>query len=1353
MPISRLLRPLLVVVVLLAAAQPAAAADLDSPLRDSLPSFAFDTSPPQLESFTITPSTVDVTGSSQTVTVELHITDATGLVGSPTITLDSQDTTQQAGFGNVPRTSGSATDGIYSKDVTLPQGAAPGTWDAQVFPLKDFFGNSNGQFLTPTSLTVVHTGVADVEAPQVDSFSMTPDTVDVSSSSQNVTISFHMTDVTGAVEPSFVFDHKDTTQTLANGPVTRKSGTATDGIYERTITIPQGTASGEWDALLFPPSDTLGNTALSFLTPDTLTVTNATPTDTSPPELVSFSVTPENVDATSGPQTVTVSMHITDATGAQTPTLVLDHRESTALLGQDQVPRISGTAQDGVYERTITIPQGTTPGHWDTLLFPLSDTLLNTASSFTTPGSVGVSLPPVPAGGNASISGEPRSGEQLTCDTSGWSNSPTNFTYRWLRDGLQPAVGSSQFYFVKAADVGHDLVCKVVASNLGGNSVAATSDPVTIVPPPSGGTVSISGTPRLGQTLTCDTSGWSPTPTTLSYSWLRDGTGGSLAATETYEVAAEDVGHQLVCRVVASGAGGDSNAKASDPVDVVAPPAGGTASISGTPKLGQTLTCNKSGWSGSPTSFAFAWLRDASATPLAATKTYVVAAADVGHQLKCRVIATNAGGDSAPAISPAVTVVAPPAGGTASITGTPKQGQTLTCNTTGWSGSPTTFAFAWLRDASSTPLASTKTYTVAAGDVGHQLKCRVVATNAGGDSSPATSPAVDVVAPPAGGTASIAGTPKLGQSLTCNTTGWSGAPTSFSFAWLRDGIGSALATTKTYVVAAGDVGHELVCRVIAKNAGGDSNAATSPAVKVVAPPAGGAASITGTPKQGQVLTCNTTGWSGAPTSFAFAWLRDASTTPLATTKTYTVAAADVGHELKCRVVASNAGGDSSPATSPAVTVVAPPAGGTASITGTPKQGQVLTCNTTGWSGSPASFSFAWLRDASATAVASTKTYTVAAADVGHELVCRVIAKNAGGDSAPATSSAVKIVAPPAGGTASITGTPKQGQVLTCNTTGWSGSPTSFAFAWLRDGTGSALATTKTYTVAAADVGHQLVCRVVASNPGGDSAPTTSPAVKVIAPPADGTATISGTPRVGQTLTCVTADWSGEPTDFAYAWHRDASGTPFATTKTYAVVAADVGHKLSCRVVATNTGGDSAPAVSAPVTAEAVPTDGGDKGNTGDGGTTPGGDGGTTPTGDGGTTPGDGSTTPSGGPSGPTDGTADNGGGGTPKPDAQAIVGRILLSAKATRRGRLVLSGTTPGGKLAVLATAKKKLRAFVKTTTLASRAFRITLKPSRKAARLLRRKKRLKVKLTLSFAPTGAAAATGSRTLTLKLRR
>jgi hypothetical protein len=178
-------------------------------------------------------------------------------------------------------------------------------------------------------------------------------------------------------------------------------------------------------------------------------------------------------------------------------------------------------------------------------------------------------------------------------------------------------------------------------------------------------------------------------------------------------------------------------------------------------------------------------------------------------------------------------------------------------------------------------------------------------------------------------------------------------------------------------------------------------------------------------------------------------------------------------------------------------------------------------------------------------------------------------------------------APPA-----ISGTPTVGQTLTASDGTWSNAPTSFAYQWLRcNGGGNNCAsvangTQKTYTLVGADAGNTMRVRVTATNADGSSsaqsaqtasvtAATSSAAPKNTTPP-----TVSGTPKVGQTLTADTGSWSGSPTSFTFQWQRcDAdvatcSNVVGATGKTYGVSVADLGYRLRVAVTAHNAKGSA-----------------------------------------------------------------------------------------------------------------------------------------------------------------------------------
>lgn len=99
--------------------------------------------------------------------------------------------------------------------------------------------------------------------------------------------------------------------------------------------------------------------------------------------------------------------------------------------------------------------------------------------------------------------------------------------------------------------------------------------------------------------------------------------------------------------------------------------------ISGVPEAGQTLTAARGTWTGSPTSFSFAWSRcDTNGAACggisgATARIYTVTDADVGHTLRLTVTARNATGAGHATSAPTSIVSTggcPPGNGTIAIT-------------------------------------------------------------------------------------------------------------------------------------------------------------------------------------------------------------------------------------------------------------------------------------------------------------------------------------------------------------------------------------------------------------------------------------------------------------------------------------------------------------------------------------------------------------------------------------------------------------------------------------------------------------------------------------------------------------
>ena len=103
-------------------------------------SFA-DTAPPGLVSVSFSPTTINVSNSSATVTVTTRLTDDVSGVRYAIASFRSPSGTQNQGASITTRSSGTANDGIWTGTMTVPQNAETGTWQMWRILVEDNVGN------------------------------------------------------------------------------------------------------------------------------------------------------------------------------------------------------------------------------------------------------------------------------------------------------------------------------------------------------------------------------------------------------------------------------------------------------------------------------------------------------------------------------------------------------------------------------------------------------------------------------------------------------------------------------------------------------------------------------------------------------------------------------------------------------------------------------------------------------------------------------------------------------------------------------------------------------------------------------------------------------------------------------------------------------------------------------------------------------------------------------------------------------------------------------------------------------------------------------------------------------------
>ena len=421
-----------------------------------------------------------------------------------------------------------------------------------------------------------------------------------------------------------------------------------------------------------------------------------------------------------------------------------------------------------------------------------------------------------------SVYGVPVSGEVVAGSTVGWDEG-VSFEYQWFRDGVVIDGAVSASYRLTGLDAGHSVSVLVTGSKQGYLSKSLESDPVSV----GLGTQVWSQEPELfgeakvPSSMTVRTS--DDYDAVFEYQWFRNGRPVEGATSSSYEFTAQDAGTtmRVLTRVRVAGFKDAFFTSRSFIVSAGSIVPLSSPAISGVAKVGGSLTADLGSWPAGVVS-SVQWFRGASPITSATKNSYVLTAADYGHQISIRVKATLAGFDDSVAYADAdVVELGDLVAGVPVVSGAALFGKTVKAGTGSWTAG-TALSFQWFADGQLIPEASKSSLYLGSSLLGKTIQVRVSGSKEGYHSVEKLSAGVVV---PLRVLKALVG-PKLLGSFTVGTNfvvdpGVYPAGVDVKLVWLRNGVEFATtsATDNSYALTAADVQKQIAVQVVASAPG------------------------------------------------------------------------------------------------------------------------------------------------------------------------------------------------------------------------------------------------------------------------------------------------------------------------------------------------------------------------------------------------------------------------------------------------------------------------------------------------------------------------------------------------------
>ena len=504
-------------------------------------------------------------------------------------------------------------------------------------------------------------------------------------------------------------------------------------------------------------------------------------------------------------------------------------------------------------------------------------------------------------------------------------------------------------------------------------------------------------------------------------------------------------------------------------------------------------------------------------------------------------------------------------------------GSRITAEVTDPDGDVSGISWEWARSVSGrvgwTPIPGTNshTYTPDSEDAGYYLQATAYYSDSEGGGKSSSASITAAVRPDDDGRVTL--TPasvQVGTSVTARLTDPDGNVRNVEWQWASSESRTSGwldipgATSSTYTTIPDDLDNFLRATASYDDGDGPDKVADTVTTSAVVEDDDGVVTLSSpSPTVGETVTATLTDPDGGVTRATWQWATSSNGTSNWTnmsgtnSRTYTVAAGDLGKYLRATVIYDDAAGPGKSAEAITAAAVTEDDDGSVTLSpSSPEVGETITAVLSDPDGRVTGVTWTWAFSSNGTTNwrtiigANSSTYTTVAADVRSYLRATASYTDAAGPgkSAEAVTTAAVTEDDDGSVTLSSTGT-SDGDRVTATLTDPDGRVTGITWQWASSPNGSSgwldilNATSATYTPITTDVGRYLRATATYTDAVGPGKSAEAVTAAAVTPDDDGTVTFSTrTPEVGSAITATLSDPDGGVTGETWQWAKSSNGS-------------------------------------------------------------------------------------------------------------------------------------------------------------------------------------------------------------------